>query len=333
MRSSPTPSLQNGHFFFTQAGDQDNMRPPPEQTYDVVQNSNPNNPSAPDSIDQDPCSSVKGEAKTKKTRGRPGRPAKNEQAKDWSDQEVHALIEFWKPRESRHRDYFNKEKRAKLMDEIKVRMLKDGFCVTEKDISTKLVSLKSYYGAQKRAVDSSKHSGAGTDEVVESRWKYFDALLFLNDIFTPRNSTSTTANTECSNLENFLGAYDICQPPAKKASKQSPTKIAANKVMSSAAAALEKLAATPPPPPAPLPVDRSEDIVFGELVTKILTSLPEGVEKDELKMILYMRYSEIYCIYDIHIIRFVIHGLIGSFYSTLTLLNLVFCNDNYCTLR
>ena len=35
---------------------------------------------------------------------------------------------------------------------------------------------------------------------------------------------------------------------------------------------------------APLPVKRSEDIVFGELVTKSLTSLPEGLEKDELKM-------------------------------------------------
>ena len=117
------------------------------------------------------------------------------------------------------------------MNEIKVLML------TEKDISAKLVSLKSYYGAQKRIVESSKHSGAGTDDVVESRWKFFDALLFLNDNFTPRNSSSTTANNEGSNLENFLGAYDICEPPAKKASKQSPTKIAANKVMSSAAAA------------------------------------------------------------------------------------------------
>ena len=179
---APTPSLQNGHFS-TQARDQENMRPPPEQTYDIVQNSNPNNPSAPDSIDQDPSSSVKGEAKTKKTRGRTGRPAKNEQAKDRSDQEVHALIEFWQPRESlyntRHRDYFNKEKRAKLMDEIKVLMLKDGFCVTEKDISAKLVSLKSYYGAQKWTLDSSKHSGAGTGEVVESRWKFFATLFYF----------------------------------------------------------------------------------------------------------------------------------------------------------
>ena len=124
MRSSPKPPFQNGHFFYTQAGDQGNMRPPP------VQNSNPNNQSAPDSINQDlalkPSSSVKGEAKTKKPRGRPGRPAKNEQVKDWSNQEVYALIEFWQPRESlyntRHRDYFNKEKRAKLMDEIKVIM-------------------------------------------------------------------------------------------------------------------------------------------------------------------------------------------------------------------
>ena len=37
-------------------------------------------------------------------------------------------------------------------------------------------------------------------------------------------------------------------------------------------------------PPQLLETGRSEDVLFGEIVVKILTSLPEGVDKDELKM-------------------------------------------------
>jgi hypothetical protein len=71
-----------------------------------------------------------------------------------------------------------------------------GISASVKQIGKKLTELKNYYGAQRRMIESSKTSGAGTDDVFTSNWKFFDSLEFLSDAFTPRKTKSNADNIQ-----------------------------------------------------------------------------------------------------------------------------------------
>ena len=57
-------------------------------------------------------------------------------------------------------------------------------------INEKLISSRSYYGAEKRKEKASKSSGAGQEDVYTSTWKFINELNFLNDNLVPRKSFS-----------------------------------------------------------------------------------------------------------------------------------------------
>ena len=59
----------------------------------------------------------------------------------------------------------------------------------EKEVTQKFNSLRSYYSNE--LVKSSAKSGAGTDEVYQSKWQFFNSLKFLRDSVFPRKTTSS----------------------------------------------------------------------------------------------------------------------------------------------
>ena len=97
--------------------------------------------------------------------------------REWSDDEVECLISLWSRFDvlfnAKHPLYFNKDEKNKAITKIQNEMKENGMDISVKDIAEKIANLRNYYGAQRRMVEASKKSGAGTNEVYESKWKFF----------------------------------------------------------------------------------------------------------------------------------------------------------------
>ena len=78
-----------------------------------------------------------------------------------------------------------------------------------------------------------KMTGEGAEEAAEKK-----STWFCYDTFTPRHSSSTTDDS--SDVGTFLEPYAL---PNKK-SRNSPSKLLAQKVMTSAVAGMEKISET-----------------------------------------------------------------------------------------
>lgn len=216
-----------------------------------------------------------------------GRPKKSDDHKNWEDDEIAVLIEIWSQFENlyntKHKMSFNREERQKSLEAIEKALNDQSITSTTKQISKKLTDLKNYYGAQKRTFESSKASGCGTDDVYVSQWKFFESLSFLKDAFTPRR---THSNADGS------GPYKVTRPPsAKSARKIADAQVEnANKVMESAASALEKLVASRESnneqqnPSQKIEAEKSDDEIYCEMLHRLLTQVPDGDDKDDLKL-------------------------------------------------
>ena len=70
--------------------------------------------------------------------------------------------------------------------------LKDhGMDFSAEEISSKIYSLRVYFSAQRSKLISSKHCGAGTEDVHKINWLFYEPLMFLNDNLA---SNSTKSN-------------------------------------------------------------------------------------------------------------------------------------------
>ena len=143
-----------------------------------------------------------------------------------------------------------------------------GFNVDANDITSKFTSLRSYFSQERAKITASK-SGDGADAVIESRWKFFPRLMFLSDNMTPRSVYSTLSNE-----------------PADKGKKR--------KTSASHLENVEKLMATAvhclqtPGPSETNKTEKSEGEIFCELLVKKLEKLPDGQEKEDVKMKMLM---------------------------------------------
>ena len=59
----------------------------------------------------------------------------------------------------------------------------------ENEVKKKINTLRSYYSTE--LAKSNPKSGAGRDEIQESKWAHFNLLSFLRDTITPRKSISS----------------------------------------------------------------------------------------------------------------------------------------------
>ena len=63
------------------------------------------------------------------------------------------------------------------------------YFLLEKEVKQKFNSLKSCYSNE--LAKSNAKSGAGTDEVYQTKWSFFHSLEFLRDSIFPRKTTSS----------------------------------------------------------------------------------------------------------------------------------------------
>ena len=117
---------------------------------------------------------------------------KNENTRSWTDEEVDILIELWSQHENlfntKSKMYFNRDMRQKSLLTIEKCLKESGIETTTQQITKKLTDLKNYYGGQRRMIEGSKTSSAGTDDVFVSVWKFYDKLeVFERCIYTSQN--------------------------------------------------------------------------------------------------------------------------------------------------
>ena len=63
--------------------------------------------------------------------------------------------------------------------------------VSVAEISYKISRIRSYYNREMKRVDGSKKSGAGTADIIKSKWAYYDSLdAFLRPQIQPRKSST-----------------------------------------------------------------------------------------------------------------------------------------------
>ena len=215
-----------------------------------------------------------------KKAGRPAKP-KNQATHAWTDGEINVLVEAWTEhknvRNTKHKSYFNRDIRQKLLSSME-NMLKDnGISATVKQIGKKLTDLKNYYRGQKRMIESSKPSGTGADEVYVSPWKFYESLEFLSNAFTLRKTKSN------GNDEDDGSPYVDAKPPSPKA----PNKLALaqnnelHRVMSTITTSLEAVIWSKRNQKS-----HGEDVddTFGKRLVGQLKLIPEWDLKDDLKI-------------------------------------------------
>ncbi|XP_065050978.1 uncharacterized protein LOC135680748 [Rhopilema esculentum] len=140
------------------------------------------------------------------------RKATPNRARVWTVEEISLLIKVWSNNEvlynTRHTDYYKRDKRSVAMNEIHEALGK----IHLVDIIRKMENLRSYFGREiKRLYDSGVPVGATKGQ---SRWAYFDSLLFLEGHMNQKRATPRSDDTVAicdvdGNYESY-GGHDEC---------------------------------------------------------------------------------------------------------------------------
>ena len=195
--------------------------------------------------------------------------------RQWTDSEVRDLIYMWQQEEclynTQNKDYHNSTKRNSALERISVEIQ-----VPVKELSKKMVGLRSYYGQLKQKVNSSKKSGAGTDEIFQPQWPFYDDMdSFLKDFVTPRPTESNLEKTSRGGVQSQKGY----------AKKQSATTEdddiqLRREVM---VKALHKLDDSKSNQERSVHKETPDDL-FGKLIGQSIAGIPEGYRKEVLKV-------------------------------------------------
>lgn len=228
----------------------------------------------------------------------------------WRENMVEVLISFWESEELlynvNHPDYHNKDKRKDAVERISVRLGEYGFNPSPSGnaITEKINSLRIYYVAQKNKLEHSRMSGASEVDSFKVKWKYFESLQFLNDNVTPRYNHYNLKRRHGPNEAEYIDyttkqeiPYSFCEPRlyardynSRRISEPSrgeppiespPNSYEINVSSPSDNSNSEQQAA---PPVVAVPPIKSADMLFAEMVGKLLQNIPNGAAKDMLKI-------------------------------------------------
>ena len=139
-----------------------------------------------------------------------------------------------------------------------------------------MVGLRSYYGQLKQKVNSSKKSGAGTDEIFQPQWPFYDDMYsFLKDFVTQRPTESILEKVSRAGVQSQK-AY------AKKQSAivEDDDIQLRRQVMVKALHKLDDLNGNQENSAH----KESPDDLFGKLIGQSIAEIPDGYKKEVLKV-------------------------------------------------
>ena len=198
----------------------------------------------------------------KKKRGEPRQKGESGN-KEWEDDEIFVLIDAWSGIEQlfhcKHPKYHLRDENMKSLENIKGFLHENGIEVTVKQITDKIHSLRNYYSAERRKEEAaSKKSGSGQDDLYTSKWLFFQPLSFLRNNVIPRPVFRKMSIQEKNNAINRVA--ESIESIADKISAQNESLL-----------------------PPETTKSKSEDEIFGEMIFKMVSGVPECEEKYLLK--------------------------------------------------
>ena len=108
----------------------------------------------------------------------------------WEATRINKLINLWRDRpllyNTSHKEYSVRAKRREAMEEISQELN-----TSAKEIASKMLSLRTYYGSQHRKKIACDKEGSSA---FKSRWQFFADLEFLQDYMSQRPADFTMAS-------------------------------------------------------------------------------------------------------------------------------------------
>lgn len=132
-----------------------------------------------------------------------GRPKKQNESHEWSDEATEALIYLWNQKEElfqkQHPYFYIREHKERAVESIRQSLAEQGHIVTCNQVLSKFQSLRTYFCSQRNKILASKKFGSSNEEEVESKWRFYKNLTFLDENMKPRetNATRKYAATRC----------------------------------------------------------------------------------------------------------------------------------------
>ncbi|CAF4925402.1 unnamed protein product [Pieris macdunnoughi] len=105
----------------------------------------------------------------------------------WSNNQISKLIELYHQR-SILWDASNKDKLKKndAWTDIAAELH-----ISQKEVETKMHILRSQFSREKKKNKTSKRTGSGSEEVIKSKWQWFESLQFLLCCATTSGTSDT----------------------------------------------------------------------------------------------------------------------------------------------
>ena len=140
-------------------------------------------------------------------------------------------------------------------------------------ISKKMLSLKNHFSIEKRNVEaSSKKSGSGVSNVYNPKWQFYRPLLSLRDNFTPRLTKINLKRSFSS-----TSTEEVRSPPIKRDTRlKAISRVADSKA--DMAQTIRHKRDVAPVITEQEKTEKSEDEIFGEMITKMIAGIPESEE-------------------------------------------------------
>lgn len=108
------------------------------------------------------------------------------------------LIELYQQRgmlwDASHKDYKDKNKKNDAWADIAAELN-----VPQKEVENKMHIIRSQFSREKKKLKSSKQTGSGAEQVIKSKWQWYDPLQFLL-----RGATTSGTSDTMGTVRNFL---------------------------------------------------------------------------------------------------------------------------------
>lgn len=124
----------------------------------------------------------------------------------WSNNQISMLIELFHKHsilwDASNKDYKDKFKKNDAWADIAAELH-----VSQKEVETKMHILRSQFSREKKKIKTSKRTGSGSEEVIKSKWQWYEPLQFLLSGATTSGTSDTmgiVSNLYINYLKRFV---------------------------------------------------------------------------------------------------------------------------------
>ncbi|XP_073240346.1 uncharacterized protein [Porites lutea] len=155
------------------------------------------------------------------------------------------------------------------------------FICLDHDVQKKIENLRTYFGKEYgKECETKPKSGSGAVQAFKSSWPWYESLKWLKDHIGQKESISNLVVNVDATTDSDGSNSSVITPITNKKGKK--IKLSAEeKIVQAAEAIAEKF---PTLPSEAGNVRVTDDELYGQMIARKLSTLPEGEEKESLKL-------------------------------------------------